>query len=156
MPGSRFTYAIGRLAVWTARPGLPMPEGLATGAVQRLAIANPRLAPYGLAAEQSLRTLGYWDELEPRLVRGENIAQTFQFVASGNADAGFVSQAQLIDHGVDPATYWLVPAELHEPIIQQAVLLRDNAAGRAFLQFMRGPAARAIIVKRGYGVPEAD
>ena len=157
--GSRFTYAIGRLVLWSARPALVDDRGeiLRTGEFRRLAMANPRLAPYGAAARQAMEKLGVWSALQGRLVQGENIAQTLQFVSSGNAELGFVALSQ-VKEGDKPVkgSYWLVPSSLYEPIMQDAVLLargEQNAAALAFLEFLRSRAARAVIGAYGYGLP---
>jgi molybdate transport system substrate-binding protein len=154
---SRRTYASGRLALWSADPTLVDDEGavLASGRFQRLAIANPRTAPYGAAAIEVLRALGVFEEIEPRLVRGENIAQTFAFVSTRNAQLGFIalSQARALAQG--EGSIWVVPGHLYAPIRQDAVLLKraaDNAAARAFLDFLAGDVARAVILELGYGV----
>ncbi len=151
--GSRLTYAVGRLAV-VSRPGgvTPGPEALRTGAFDRLAVAEPRSAPYGQAAIEVLRSLGLLDRLSARLVRGQNVAQAHQFVLSGNADLGFVALAQVKNR--PGATYWLVPEDLHSPIRQDAVLLKagaPNPAARAFLEFLSGPRAAVIQGRYGYG-----
>jgi len=152
VPGSRFTYALGCLALWSPDPDRIDADGrvLAGDGFRRLAIANPRLAPYGRAAREVLEGLGLWSRLQPRLVRGENIAQAFQYVASGNAELGFVARSQVVDR---PGSRWLPAPVSHAPIVQQAVLLRDSEAGRAFLDFVRSPAARARIRAAGYGLP---
>ena len=153
--GSRFTYAHGRIALWSPRTGyVTGPNTLRASRFRHLAMANPRTAPYGLAAKQALRSLGLWRELQGRLVRGENIAQTHQFVASGNAELGFVALSQISGPN-RPAegSRWLVPASHHAPIRQQAVLLErgaGNRAARAFLDFLRGPEAAAITHDYGY------
>ncbi len=153
--GSRFTYAIGALAVWApdAR-SMPDPDWLRRADDRRIALANPRLAPYGAAARQTLDALGLTDGTRARWVQGENIAQTYQFVASGNVEAGFVARAQL---GRTPAGgVWIVPPYLHEPIRQDVVLLRRgeaNAATLALLAFVRSPAAQETIAGHGYSVP---
>jgi molybdate transport system substrate-binding protein len=154
VPGTRFTYAVGRLALWSARPGDVDDPGaiLKTGDFKHLAIANPKTAPYGEAARTVLQRLGVWERIRPRLVMGENIAQTYQFVATGNAELGFVALAQLIE-GAQQGSYWLVPQELHRPLVQQAVLLQhgqDNAAARALLEFLKGDEARTLIEALGY------
>lgn len=154
--GSRFTYARGRLVLWTPKPGL-FEDGvvfLKGGGFNRLAIANPKTAPYGYAAQQVLTQLGLWDALRPRLVRGDSIAQTFQFVATENADLGFVANAQIIKWRGASGSYWRVPEDLHSPIEQQAVLLlrgKDNPAAVAFMEFLKGAQARAVIEDFGYG-----
>ncbi|NNK32182.1 MAG: molybdate ABC transporter substrate-binding protein [Xanthomonadales bacterium] len=150
--GSRYTYAIGRLVLWSPVPGLvgDGADTLGSGAFRRLAIANPRLAPYGEAARQTLESLGLWNGLQDRLVRGENVAQAFQFVHSGNAELGLVALSQLV--GRDGGSQWLVPAERYAPIEQQAVLLREGPA-RSFLDWVRSEAARDIIEAGGYLAP---
>lgn len=152
IPGSRFTYAYGELVLWSP-VGLSLegPESdFAQGNFRRLALANPRLAPYGQAARETLQALGYWDRLSDRLVRGENIAQTYQFVFTGNAQLGFIARSQL---PAEPeGRHWLVPAALYSPIRQQAVLVRDTAGGKAFLEFLRSDRARALIKAAGYRV----
>lgn len=156
VPGSRFTYAVGRLVLWSPDAGLVDPDGevLAAGRFRHLAIANPELAPYGEAARAVLHSLGLWESLAPRLVRGENIAQTFQFVISGNAELGFVARSQLQMPGREFAgSSWQPPPELYPPIEQQAVLLRETPAGRAFMSFMQGEEARAIVRAYGYDSP---
>jgi len=151
--GSRFTYATGKLALWSPMAGYVDSSGdiLARGTFRHLAIANPKLAPYGRAAREVLEWLGAWDNLSARLVRGENIAQAFQFVSSGNAELGFVAWSQLLrgDQPID-GSYWLVPDSWYQAIEQQAVLLRDTDAGRAFMVFVRGDTAARIIDSRGY------
>jgi molybdate transport system substrate-binding protein len=157
VPGSRFTYARGQLVLWSRDPGRVDREGrvLRTDTFRHLAIANPGTAPYGAAAQQALQHLGLWSALAPRLVRGENIGQTFQFVYGGNAELGFVALAQV--RQLNPNTrgsWWVVPPKLYDPIEQQGVLLtraRGNAAARAFLTFLQGKRARDIIQADGYG-----
>jgi molybdate transport system substrate-binding protein len=155
-PGSRFTYAVGRLVLWSPQPGYVDPEGqvLAKGGYRYLAIANPRLAPYGAAARDVLEGLGLWQSVQRRLVRGENIAQAYQFVASGNAELGFVALSQLsTPDGETPGSRWIVPRRLHAPIEQQVVLLRDTEAARALLAFVRTAEGAALIRGFGYEVP---
>lgn len=154
--GTRFPYAFGRLVLWSARAGVVDEQGmvLKEGAFRYLAIANPRIAPYGAAAMQVLRRLGVADAIVPQLVTGENIAQTHQFVASGNAELGFVALSQVWSEGrLAGGSAWRVPPELHEPIRQDAVLLargRDNPAARALLEFLHGERAAAIVRSYGY------
>lgn len=154
--GSRFTYAFGRLVLWSATD--PVTDGahaLRRGDFQHLALANARIAPYGRAAEQVLRNLQLSEALQPRLVRGENIAQTFQFVASGTAELGFVALSQLASPAADRRRgYWTVPQSLYSPIEQQAVLLRDRPAARRFYRFLASAVAREIIDRYGYRLPE--
>ena len=155
--GSRFTYAIGRLALWSRDPGRADPGGLALARLdyRHLAIANPKLAPYGRAAREALDSLGLWDAVSGRLVMGENIGQTFQFVNSGNAELGLVAWSQVLQGGGKPTgSYWLVPRELHRAIEQQAVLLSGKASAREFLEFLEGREAVEIIRSHGYGVPD--
>lgn len=153
--GSRFTYAHGRLALWSPQDVLIDEDGrvLQSGAFHHLALANPRHAPYGLAAQQVLTRLGLWESLQPRLVFGESVGQAFGFVRSGAAELGFVALSQVIATGSEAGSAWTVPESLHAPIEQQAVLLRDAPAPRAFLAFLRGETAGAIIAASGYGAP---
>jgi len=155
---SRMTYAVGTLVLWSSDQSLVDPRGevLEQGDFRHLAIANPALAPYGMAAQQVLEARKLWRALEGRLVRGENIAQAFQFVASGNAELGFVALSQVERHGKPPVggSLWKVPPHLHAPIEQQAVLLVDSATARDFLEFIRGDVARAIIREHGYTTPD--
>ena len=159
-PGTRFTYAIGKLVLWSAAPGVVDGNGnvLRTAAFRRLAIANPKLAPYGAAAQQAMERLGVWTRAQPRLVLGENIAQTLQFIASGNAELGFVALSQIQDEGKSPSgSHWPVPQPLYDPIRQDAVLLArasGNAAARAFMAFLRSAAARDLIRASGYDLPQ--
>lgn len=156
VPGSRSTYAVGRLILWSPRPGYVDERGavLETGRFRHLAIANPKLAPYGKAAREVLEARGLWAALQGRLVRGENIGQAFQFVNSGNAELGLVAYAQVRRPGHPVAGFgWLVPQSLHAPIAQQAVLLKDRDAARAFLAFLRSEAATEILRGFGYGIP---
>ena len=156
LPGSRFTYARGKIVLWSPRAGsIGAPgEVLAKGAFTHLAIANPGLAPYGKAAEEVLRARGLWDELKTRVVRGENIGQAFQFVNSGNAELGFVaySQVRWPGHPVE-GSWWEVPQALYTPVDQQAVLLKENEVARAFLSFVKSAESRALIRDFGYATP---
>jgi molybdate transport system substrate-binding protein len=153
LPGSRFTYATGRLVLYSPDPQrVSGPDTLRTARFTRLAIANPATAPYGAAALQVLRRLGVYETLAERLVRGNNIAQAYQFVATGNAELGFVAQSQLAR--VRGGSRWRVPVRLHPPVAQDAVLLangRDNPAAGAFLAYLRSPEATDIIRTYGYG-----
>ncbi len=157
VPGSRFTYAVGLLTLWSADAGRideAGPAVLRRGDFRHLAIANPELAPYGLAARQVLQAFGLWDALAPRLVRGQSIAQAFQFVVTGNAELGFVARSQVLSpRNRTPGSRWDVPESLHAPIRQDAVLLaraRDNAAANAFMEFLRSTKAAALIRSFGY------
>ena len=157
VPATRFTYAIGRLALWSAQPGLIDGGGavLRGGHIDRLALANPALAPYGRAAVQALRAMGLHDALAEHLVQGEDISQTHAFVASGNAQAGFVALSQVFRDGAfTSGSGWIVPEELYEPVRQDAVLLKPGAgqAGAlAWLDFLHSDAARKILHEYGYG-----
>ncbi|MEP7297340.1 MAG: molybdate ABC transporter substrate-binding protein [Burkholderiales bacterium] len=157
VPGSHFTYAIGRLVLWSAQPGLVDDQGtvLASGKFTHLAVANPKLAPYGQAGIEVLKARGLVDALTPKLVTGETIAQTYQFVATGNAELGFVALSQVVVPGKPAAgSYWLVPQNLHGEIRQDAVLLKageKNAAAVALLAYLKSDAAKRVIRAYGYG-----
>ncbi len=167
--GSRFTYALGRLVLWSREPAeleitAGAPAALGEGRFRKLAMAHPELAPYGTATRETLARLELLDTLRPKLVRGENIAQAYALVASGNAELGFVARSQLRSQvpsesrsNDDAAgSVWLVPAELHAPIRQDAVLLKraaDRDAAESFLRFLRGNEARALLGELGYDLP---
>lgn len=159
LPGSRFTYALGKLILWSPTAGYIDPDGsiLTDRRIRHLAIANPRLAPYGRAAEEVLRARGEWQSYQGRLVRGENIGQTFQFVSSGNVALGFVAYSQVKRPGAPvEGSLWLVPRSLYSPIAQQAVLLREKPAARDFMAFMREEETLQTIRGFGYGVPDDE
>jgi molybdate transport system substrate-binding protein len=119
-----------------------------------LAIANPKLAPYGKSAEEALRSLKLWTNLKKRLVQGENIAQTFQFISTGNAKLGFVAYSQIMNPGLSiDGSFWEVPQSIYKPIEQQAVLLKDSYIGREFLSFVKSDESLSIIYESGYGLP---
>jgi molybdate transport system substrate-binding protein len=153
-PESRFTYAVGRLVLWSRDPAMVTGEAtLKAGAFARIAIANPAVAPYGAAAIETLKTLGVYDALAPRIVQGASIAQAYQFVETGNAELGFVALSQVA--GGQKGSRWLVPQSLYRPIRQDAVLLdkgKASDAARAFLAFLKGPEARAVIERYGYEI----
>lgn len=153
--GSRFTYAKGKLILWSHMPNYVDSEGevLRHGSFEHLAIANPNLAPYGRAAREVLKYRGLWEEMKQKVVRGENIGQAFQFVSSGNAELGFVAFSQLknIDEPI-AGSYWEVPQSLYTPIEQQAVLLTDNEAGRSFISYIKSKPALKIISNHGYEI----
>lgn len=157
LPSSRFTYAVGRLALWSATPGYVDAEGavLKQGRFAHLAIANPKTAPYGLAATQVLERLGLTGALAPRLVQGTDITQARHFVATGNAELGFVALSQVWHDGaLTDGSVWLPPATLYDPIRQDAVILKraqDKAAARALADFLRSEPALRIIRSYGYG-----
>jgi len=157
---SRFTYAVGELALWA-------PQQQFTGEakalisqtdIHRISIANPKIAPYGIAARQTLKAMGLWEQLQGRLVQGENIAQTYQFIASGAAEMGFVARSQLSEEAKTKGYYWAVPPNLHDPIRQDAVLLKrgaDSPAAKAFLAFLRSESAKEVIRAQGYGLGDS-
>lgn len=157
--GSRFTYAIGRLTLWSAHPGFIGADGaetLRTALFRTLAIANPDLAPYGMAARETLEALGLQETVNDRIVMGENIGQTQAMVATGNAELGFVALSSVVSpRNESEGSRWDVPQELYTPIRQDAVLLAraaDNPAARDFLAYLKGAEARTVIRDFGYGV----
>lgn len=160
--GQRETYAIGKLVLYSAQPGFVDDRGevLRSARFRHLALANPLTAPYGAAAMETLQALGARERLQAKIVQGESIAQTFQFVASGNAELGFVALSQIVDPDA-PGTFaagshWIVPAGLYAPIRQDAVLLKageHRAGARALMEFLRSDAARAVIRAYGYDLP---
>jgi molybdate transport system substrate-binding protein len=155
--GSRFIYAVGRIVLWSPRAGYVDPEGrvLERDDFEHLAIANPKLAPYGKAAQEVLVKRGLWKSLSDRIVVGETVGQTFQFVKTANAELGFVAMSYVIRPGhASHGSHWEIPQALYEPIEQQAVLLRDTAAAKAFLEFSKGETARSIMSQYGYGTPQ--
>lgn len=158
LAGSRFTYAIGKLVLWSKRPGLVDDKGdiLRSGTFQRLAVANPKLAPYGAAALETMAKLGVLKALQPKIVQGENIAQTYQFTATENAQLGFVALSQVMSEGkIVQGSAWLVPAHLHAPIQQDALLLTpgaDNPAAKALMIFLRSDRVKTLIRTYGYDV----
>jgi molybdate transport system substrate-binding protein len=152
--GSRFLYAVGRLVLWSPEPRVVDAEGrvLDGDSFRFLAIANPELAPYGAAAREVLTARGLWEKLQPKLVQGQDIGQAYSFVYTGNAELGFVAMAQLMKPGAEiSGSHWLVPDSLHRPIAQEAVLLKDVAPAREFIEFVKSPGARAVIRSFGYG-----
>ena len=159
--GSRFPYAVGRLSLWSPEDHL-IGEDAQTTLTQvpfsHLAVANPKTAPYGKAAVQTLKALGLWDQTKDRLVQGENIGQTFQFVSSRNAELGFVALSQVLNPKINSlGSRWDVPPTLHDPLIQEAVLLphgEHNASAKAFLKFIQTPTTRTVIQQQGYGLPD--
>jgi molybdate transport system substrate-binding protein len=157
VPGSRFIYAKGKLVFWSVKPDL-FEDGeafLKDGGLGHLALANPKTAPYGLAAEQVMQHIGAFKKLSPKLVKGDTISQAFQFVATGNAEAGFVALAQIRGWEGEAGTLWEVPEDYYAPIEQAAVLLKkgeSNPAAIAYLSFLKSSAAREVIERYGYGV----
>jgi len=157
-PATRFTYARGKIVLWSADPKRIAGDGatvLRRGNFRHLALANPKTAPYGKAAFTALNRLNLWEALSPVIVRGENIGQTFQFVATGNAEIGFVALAQVLDPRLKTkGSRWPVPENLYDAIDQDAVLLthgQSNPAARAFLQYLKSDPAQKIIQSYGYG-----
>jgi molybdate transport system substrate-binding protein len=154
--GSRFTYAIGTLVLWSANPALVDTKGeiLKTGDFKHLALANPKTASYGTAAVEAMTKLGLLSTLQPRFVQGENIAQTHQFILTGNAELGFVALSQVFKDGkFTGGSAWIVPANLYQQIQQDAVLLskgKDKPAASALLAYLKGDKAKAIIKSYGY------
>lgn len=158
--GSAFTYSVGKLALWSAKEAVVDANGdvLKRGGFEHLALANPKLAPYGAAAIETMKALGVVETLAPKFVQGENIAQTWQFIATGNALLGFVALSQVIGEDGKPksGSMWIVPEHLHAPIRQDAVLLargKNNAAAQALLTWLRSDAAKKVIRQYGYGLP---
>jgi molybdate transport system substrate-binding protein len=171
VPGSHFIYALGKLVLWSATPDLVDDQGkvLSSGSFKHLALADPKLAPYGVAAMEVLKSLGLSEKLQPLIVLGENIAQTQQFVSTGNAELGFIALSQVIDNGkasapahapylhpvgkITSGSGWIVPADRYAPIKQSAVLLTlgtDNPAAKAMIDYLKSAPALAIIEKYGY------
>jgi len=155
---SHFTYAIGKLVLWSATANLVDAQGeiLSKGGFKHLALADPKLAPYGAAALEVLKNKNLLNKLQPLFVQGENIAQTYQFVSTGNAELGFVALSQVIDNGkISSSSAWQIPENLYTPLRQEAVLLKkgeDNPAASALMQFLKSPEAKAIISKYGYSL----
>ena len=155
-----FTYAIGKLVLWSARENF-VADGvdlLKRATFDHIAVANPKLAPYGAAAEQTLKTLGDYEALAAKIVHGENIAQTYQFVATGNAELGLVALSQVIDENgkLKSGSMWIVPQKFYTPLRQNAVLLNkgaERAAAKAFMAYLQSEPARRIIERYGYGLP---
>jgi molybdate transport system substrate-binding protein len=157
LAGSRFTYAIGKLVLWSAKADFVDARGevLKNGSFKHIAIASPKLAPYGAAAVEVIEKLGLMGALQPKFVQGENIAQTHQFVSTGNAELGFIALSQVYRDGkLQSGSGWIVPSGLHAPIRQDAVILAraaNNPAARALAGFLRSDVALAIIAAYGYG-----
>ena len=154
----RFTYAIGKLVLWSAKPGYVDDKGAVLKANQfnKLAVANPKNAPYGAAAMQALDKLGLTAAVQPKLVTGESIGQTYNFIATGNAELGFVALSQVLDAGkLKGGSMWVVPAQLHTPIVQDAVILKraaGNPAAKAWMALMQTPKTKEFIRTYGYAV----
>ncbi|NMG33737.1 molybdate ABC transporter substrate-binding protein [Azoarcus sp. TTM-91] len=154
--GSRWTYAVGKLVLWSATPGYVDDKGevLKKNEFKHLSIGNPKTAPYGLAGIQAMEKLGLAEAIKPKLVEGSNITQAYQFVATGNAELGFVALSQVYKDGkITGGSAWIVPANLYEPIKQDAVILskgKDNPAAKALADYLKGPKAIAVIKAYGY------
>jgi molybdate transport system substrate-binding protein len=152
---SQFTYAIGKLVLWSPMEGTVDSRGevLRKAGFQHLSMANPALAPYGAAAVAAMKRLGVYESLKPKIVQGENITQAYQFVASGAAELGFVALSQVLKEGKVQGSAWIVPSDLYPAIRQDAIILAkgsNKAAARQFLAYLRSDAARAIIASYGY------
>jgi len=158
VPGSRFTYATGKLVLWSAKPGLVDAGGevLKRGEFAHLALAAPKLAPYGAAAVETMTRLGVMERLAPKFVQGESIGQTYGFISSGNAELGFVALSQVYEDGkIKSGSAWIVPESLHQPIRQDAVLLqrgKDNPAADALMRYLKSDAAKVLIRAYGYDI----
>ena len=154
--GSRFTYAIGKLVLWSAKPGFVDDKGevLKKGDFKHISVANPKLAPYGQAAVETLTALKLLDTLQPKFVTGENISQTHQFAATGNAELGFVALSQVMKDGkITEGSAWIVPAEMYQPIRQDAVLIgaaKDKPAAQALMKYLASDKVKAFIKTFGY------
>lgn len=153
--GSQFTYAIGTLVLWSAKPAIVDSKGqvLKNGGFDHLALANPKLAPYGTAAVQAMQALGVYDSLAPKFVMGENISQTHQFVSTGNALLGFVALSQVLVDGKIEGSSWVVPAKLYSPIRQDAVILnkgKGKPAVDALIKYLTSDKAKAVVKAFGY------
>jgi len=154
--GSRFTYAVGKLILWSANKGHVDADGkvLQRMKFRYLAIANPKLAPYGLAAREVLQKRGLWEAMTTHIVRGENVGQAFLYIKSGNAELGFIAYSQIKRSDLsNEGSIWVVPKTLYQPIEQQAVLLKDSKVARAFLSFLKSDFAVKIIQEYGYDTP---
>ncbi|MBK1680845.1 molybdate ABC transporter substrate-binding protein [Rhodocyclus tenuis] len=157
LAGSQFTYAIGKLVLWSPKSAIVDGEGavLKKGGFDHISLANPKLAPYGAAAVEAMKALGVYDSLQPKFVTGENISQAHQFVASGNALLGFVALSQVIKDGKIEGSAWLVPEKLYSPIRQDAVILdkgKGKAAAEALVKYLKGDKAKAVIKSYGYAL----
>lgn len=156
VPGSRFTYATGKLLLWSAKPDYVDAKGeiLKKNTFAHIALATPKLAPYGLAAEETMKKLGVYDSLQPKFVQGESIGQTFTFVSTGNAELGFVALSQVYEDGkIKSGSGWIVPASLHNPIRQDAVILnkgKDNKAAAELTKYLQSESVKTVIRSFGY------
>lgn len=159
VPNSRFTYALGKLVLWSPKENFidEQSKVLEQADFYHIALANPKLAPYGKAAEEVLKKRQLWNALKPKMVRGENIAQTFQFVKSGNAELGFVALSQIkhLDND-EKGSLKIISESLYNPIKQQAVLLKNKPAAKEFIDFVKTKEAQDIIKSLGYGIAKGD
>ena len=155
---TRFVYAVGKLVLWSAKPGFVDDKGavLSKGSYNKIAYADPKLAPYGLAAQETLQKLNLWEGVKSKMVTGESITQTYQFAATGNAEIAFIALSQITKDGkVSDGSWWIVPADLYTPITQAAIMVtsaKDKAASQAFLKYLKSEKALAIIRSFGYGL----
>jgi molybdate transport system substrate-binding protein len=155
---TRFVYALGKLVLWSAKPGFVDSKGavLSKGSYDKIAYADPKLAPYGLAAQETLQKLKLWDKVQSKMVTGESIAQTYQFAATGNAEMAFIALSQITKDGkVSEGSSWVVPGDMYSPIKQAAIQLtaaKDPVAAKAFLTFLKSKKAVAVIRSFGYGL----
>ena len=154
-PYSRFTYAIGKLVLWSAKPAIVDANGevLKKGSFDHLSIANPKLAPYGAAGIEVMKAMGVYDGLQAKIVTAENISQAQQFVSSGNALLGFVALSQVLKDGAIEGSAWIVPQKLYSPIRQDAIILakgKDKPAAEALMKYLKGDKAKAVIKSYGY------
>lgn len=160
VPGSQFIYALGKLVLWSSKPDYVDSQGkiLATGGFKHLALSDPKLAPYGAAAVEVLKKMELLKKLQPLFVQGENIAQTYQFVSTANAELGFVALSQVIENGkIAKGSGWIIPGDFYAPIRQVAVLMKkgaENPAAPALLDYLKSAPALAIIRKYGYDLPK--
>ena len=156
--GTRFTYATGKLVLWSAKSDYVDGKGnvLKKGNFNHLSIANPKTAPYGAAAIETMTKLGVLSAVQPKFVQGENITQAYQFIATGNAELGFVALSQVYKNGkLTSGSAWMVPAKLHNPIKQDAIILmkgRDNPAAAALMQYLKSDKAKSVIKTYGYAI----
>jgi molybdate transport system substrate-binding protein len=158
IPGSQFTYAIGKLVLWSKSPGYVDAKGrVLQSKFNKLAIANPKLAPYGVAAQETLQSLGLWDSVQSRIVMGESITQTMQFADTGNAAMAFIAQSQASKDGKPfEGSSWVVPQHMYTPIRQDGIVLaaaQDKVAAEAFMKYLKGAKAIAVIKSFGYALP---
>ena len=153
--GSQFSYAIGKLVLWSAKPAVVDAKGevLKGGGFDHIALTNPRLAPYGAAAVETMKAMGVYDSLAPKFVTAETVTQAYQFVSSGNSQLGFLALSQVLKDGKVEGSAWIVPARLYTPILQDAVLLtpgKDKAGAAALLTYLKGEKAQAVVRRFGY------